>query len=74
MLALCGEISLKTLIFYRKCIIFQGLGVTLVLLSVYRKALPALPISILLGFVFYLGSRFSIVPFLEDVLATPLYV
>jgi presenilin 1 len=46
----------------------------LVLLSVYRKALPALPISILLGFVFYLGSRFSIVPFLEDVLATPLYV
>lgn len=52
----------------------QGLGVTLVLLSVYRKALPALPISILLGFVFYLGSRFFIVPFLEDVLSNPLYV
>lgn len=33
--------------------IIAGLGVTLMLLSVYQKALPALPVSIMLGVVFY---------------------
>jgi presenilin 1 len=37
--------------------IMAGLGVTLMLLAVYRKALPALPVSILLGVVFYLLTR-----------------
>ncbi|CAN8247438.1 unnamed protein product [Cochlearia groenlandica] len=37
--------------------IIAGLGVTLMLLSVYQKALPALPVSILLGVVFYFLAR-----------------
>ncbi|GFP90655.1 presenilin-like protein at2g29900 [Phtheirospermum japonicum] len=37
--------------------IIAGLGVTLMLLAFYRKALPALPVSILLGVLFYLLTR-----------------
>ncbi|CAI9786725.1 unnamed protein product [Fraxinus pennsylvanica] len=37
--------------------IIAGLGVTLILLAVYRKALPALPVSIMLGVLFYLLTR-----------------
>lgn len=37
--------------------IIAGLGVTLMLLAFYRKALPALPFSIMLGVLFYLLTR-----------------
>lgn len=37
--------------------IIAGLGVTLMLLGLYRKALPALPVSVLLGVVFYFLTR-----------------
>lgn len=37
--------------------IMAGLGITLMLLAFYRKALPALPVSIMLGVVFYLLTR-----------------
>jgi presenilin 1 len=47
---------------------------TLVLLSVFRKALPALPISIFLGIFFYLATRFAIVPWVEHAAAGPIYV
>ncbi|KAK8584006.1 hypothetical protein V6N12_068257 [Hibiscus sabdariffa] len=38
--------------------IVAGLGVTLMLLALYQKALPALPVSIALGVLFYFLTRF----------------
>ncbi|CAA7053308.1 unnamed protein product [Microthlaspi erraticum] len=43
--------------------IISGLGCTLILLSVYNRALPALPISIMLGIVFYFLTRLLMEPF-----------
>lgn len=43
--------------------IISGLGCTLILLSVYRHALPALPISIALGVMFYFLTRLLMEPF-----------
>ncbi|XP_059303708.1 presenilin-like protein At2g29900 [Lycium ferocissimum] len=37
--------------------IIAGLGITLMLLAFYQKALPALPVSVLLGVLFYLLTR-----------------
>lgn len=37
--------------------IIAGLGITLMLLAFYQKALPALPVSVLLGVVFYILTR-----------------
>lgn len=43
--------------------IIAGLGITLILLAVYQKALPALPVSVLLGVVFYFLTRFLLEAF-----------
>ena len=43
-----------------------GLGGTLFLLTVFRKALPALPISIFLGVVVYFAARFAITPLIAE--------
>jgi len=44
--------------------IISGLGCTLILLSVCRRALPALPISIMLGVIFYFLTRLLMEPFI----------
>lgn len=54
-------------------VILGGLGITLVLLAVFQKALPALPVSIFLGVLFYLCTRVFIVPLLEESSGLPIY-
>jgi len=55
-------------------VILVGLGMTLALLAVYGKALPALPISIFLGVVAYLLARFLQLPWIQEVFLQHAYV
>ncbi|GKY97280.1 hypothetical protein MPSEU_000686400 [Mayamaea pseudoterrestris] len=55
-------------------VILIGLLGTLVLLGVYGKALPALPISIFLGVVFFLLTRYLMQPWIEMVFIQQSYV
>ena len=56
------------------CAIVAGLGLTLLLLAVYGHALPALPVSIFLGVIFYLLTRYTLEPWAEHVLTNNAYV
>lgn len=53
--------------------ILAGLCVTLFLVTVCRKALPALPISISAGLLFYLLTRYSLQPFVANLLGELLF-
>ncbi|KAL7552572.1 hypothetical protein ACHAWF_015809 [Thalassiosira exigua] len=55
-------------------VILAGLGGTLVLLAVYKHALPALPISIFLAVGFYVLVRFIVQPWIHIVMSAPFYV
>ena len=55
-------------------VILAGLGGTLVLLAVYKHALPALPISIFLAVAFYVLVRFMAQPWIYAVMTNPYYV
>lgn len=46
--------------------VLLGLGGTLILLTVFQHALPALPISIFLGVALYFWGRFVFVPYVGD--------
>jgi hypothetical protein len=43
--------------------VISGLGITLWLLAIAKKALPALPVSIALGIAFYFVTRWALEPF-----------
>jgi presenilin 1 len=44
--------------------IVAGLGITLLCLAIYQRALPALPFSIALGVLFYFLTRLVLEPYL----------
>ena len=54
--------------------ILAGMGATLVLLSVYKAALPALPISITLAVIFYLLTLEIIEPWIQAIMSVPIYL
>jgi presenilin 1 len=53
--------------------IIAGLAMTLLLLALYQKALPALPISIFLGVAFYLLGRLLLDPFIAGAYSNLVY-
>jgi len=48
--------------------IVTGLFCTILLLALWRKALPALPISIFFGILFFFATRFFLLPFVDNLL------
>ena len=55
-------------------VVLAGLAATLVILAIKGKALPALPISIFLGVIFFLWTTAFLEPWIDDFSVQSLYV
>ncbi|RKP02741.1 hypothetical protein CXG81DRAFT_8372, partial [Caulochytrium protostelioides] len=52
-------------------VVMMGLNITIFLLVIYRKALPALPISIAFGILFYFASSKTLAPMVNGLVYLP---